>query len=99
MRLLRTGTCGDSVWTLLTEQGVRFPRNLCVPTTQFTWHPRWPYVRRSPVWNSQVSTIAFAAPVSSSDSDFNRGDRRQADGTFGMVPKLLTDARETSYMI
>jgi hypothetical protein len=34
MRLLRTGACAGSVWTLLTEQGVRFPRNLCAPVAR-----------------------------------------------------------------
>src|SRR2546429_9663970 len=77
MQLLRTGTCADSVWTLLTEQGVRFRRNLCVPLTRFTWHPPWLYVPPSRAWNSEVLTIAFAGPVSSSDSDFNPGDQRQ----------------------
>src|SRR5256884_1307083 len=75
MQLLRTGTCADSVWTLLTEQGVRFRRNLCVPLTRFTWHPPWLYVPPSRAWNSEVLTIAFAGPVSSSDSDFNPGDQ------------------------
>src|SRR6266566_8953737 len=44
MELLRTGSCADSLWTLLTEQGVRFPRNPCIPLRRFTWHPLWPYV-------------------------------------------------------
>ena len=27
-------------------------RNLCVPLTRFTWHPRWQYVPPSRAWNS-----------------------------------------------
>jgi hypothetical protein len=70
----RTGTYAALVWILLTEQGVRFPQNLCVPLTRFTWHLQWPYVPPSRAWNSSVLTIAFVVPAESSDSDFNRDD-------------------------
>src|SRR5438094_3389437 len=83
IELLRTGTCADSLWRLLTEQGVRFPPNPCAPLRRFTWHPRWPYVPLSRVSKSKVLTIAFAAPASSSDSAFNRANQCQGFvGTF-----------------
>src|SRR5437879_13605054 len=52
-------------------------RNLCVPLTRFTWHPRWQYVPPSRAWNSSVWTTAFAAPVGRSHSDCNPAAHQQ----------------------